>query len=184
MDVKMPNRRKFQVVHIWSCTAPPGPERYYTPALHAPNDRNSPPLKGPAPLELTPAHGRDSSRDYLEVGLVYGDDPKKYFGSNPVQKRQRAQRGVNAGEWNVLSVFTPMADELPVQVKYWVGIAAKNGRLEIRTIPARTVFLSGVPSRCDSRIDQEGSLHSIGGCMPGCSSTQPSRGSRGRGHAT
>ncbi|KJR88112.1 uncharacterized protein SPSK_07455 [Sporothrix schenckii 1099-18] len=86
----------------------------------------------------------DTTRKYLEVGLVFGKSPNLYLATgNPRDKKREAemeQRGVLPRDDFALRVFTPATDVVKKQVKYYVAAKSTNGNFQPRVVRAEMVF--------------------------------------------
>lgn len=82
--------------------------------------------------------------EYLEVGIIIGDDLKKWLPVGDSRDKQRETlrkaRGVMLWDLNAMRVSTPTTEHLATQTKYHVDARPTRGRCFLRTI-AQNVIL-------------------------------------------
>lgn len=85
-----------------------------------------------------------NTKPYLEVGIVLGEEPKKYmpFGKarDKARDKARLQRGVLRRDHHALRAFIPISQYIQKQAKFYVGCCLQGGRLFPRVIEAGCIF--------------------------------------------
>jgi hypothetical protein len=83
-------------------------------------------------------------KEYLEVGLIIGDDPEKYrpvgFSSNKRRQDKSKNRGVLPRDQGAMRVFVPTTTYIAEQAKFYVGCRSIGGRLTPRIVEVACVF--------------------------------------------
>lgn len=120
--------------------------RPYRPDIDGPGIAGRPPVL-PSVEELTP--GMDTV-EYLEVGLVIGDNPEIRIASSTDKgkkqdKEAQQLRGIMNRHPSTLRAFIPVTAEVASQAKLYVGVRPVDGVLTPRTISGDCILLSGVP---------------------------------------
>ena len=149
MKVQAPGRRPMQRVYFWQGNREGSKKRDrgsgFTNKAYKPEE-DGPQVASqggrlPTPEELEPG---PNAVQYLEVGLVLGDDPAKYkptaTGTKKDIKADRERRGEMARAESALRAFIPVTENIPTQSKYYVGTKLAAGRLNPRSIDGEVIF--------------------------------------------
>ncbi|KAF5623663.1 hypothetical protein F25303_11767 [Fusarium sp. NRRL 25303] len=134
MRVEVNGRIPFQRVHLWTS----GEERTGSGRMKTSNEPYKPGIHGPAIIrcpkapkgdELIPSPGK--TKEYIEVGLIVGDDPEKHSIKATPTKRKGKQRArvILRHDENAMRVFIPVSEKMNPQAKFFVGCKYSNGRL-------------------------------------------------------
>lgn len=134
MHTQATGRQVFQKVFLWasfgsSQDSGPSPQRKSNMATTIKYDPNvdGPAKAGPCPTlpgstELLP---HMDAKEYLEVGLIIGDDPEKYkpvgLSGNKRRQDERKNRGVLPRDQSAMRVFVPTTTYIAEQAKFYVG---------------------------------------------------------------
>ncbi|KAI7196825.1 hypothetical protein KC363_g720 [Hortaea werneckii] len=146
MMVEADGRKPSQKVWLWtesnkrktgsSLTT----NKSYNPEEDGPPASSVPP-KLPGRLELE-SHQKTS--EYLEVGLIIGDQPDKYrskgVSRDAAREKARKEQGVMRRDQNAMRVFAPVTPVISKAVKYYVGVKETEGRLFPRVIAGDNIF--------------------------------------------
>nr|RBQ85988.1 hypothetical protein FVER53263_06602 [Fusarium verticillioides] len=151
MRVEVNVRIPFQRVHLWSAGEE---EKTGSGRMKTSNEQYKPPTHGPAvtPCPKAPAGAELVSdpkvtKAYVEVGLVPGDDPKKYSNTGTSTKSTSTKRKgkqtdpvILRRDENALRAYIPVSEKLNPQAKFYVGCKFFNGRLSPALIPGEAIF--------------------------------------------
>ncbi|KAF5602338.1 hypothetical protein FPCIR_1956 [Fusarium pseudocircinatum] len=138
MNVEAPGRRRFGNCHLWSTSDGPKNASY--------NIEDDGPQKGLCPRlsiesELMP-HGK--ADQYLEVGLVIGEEPGKYrprgLSRNKERQSEQAARGVLNNSQNVIQAFIRISEYIQLQAKLFVGYRLRDGHLHAVEMAKDSIF--------------------------------------------
>jgi len=159
MKVQAPGRLPMQRVYLWEGNPDPNKKdkgfrftnKPYNPKEDGP-EVSSQGGRLPTPKELQPG---PNAVQYLEVGLVIGDNPAMYKptagNSKKDIKTDRHRRGKMPRAESAIRAFIPITENIPTQSKYYVGIKPTQGRLNPRCIDGEVIFFypefwQGVPT--------------------------------------
>ena len=85
-----------------------------------------------------------NTKEYMEVGIVIGDDPEKYIakgnGNALSHKHKRQKRGDLPRSQNAMRVFIPVTSHIVDQANLYVGCNPIDERLQARIISSHLVF--------------------------------------------
>lgn len=88
--------------------------------------------------------------EYLEVGLVIGDEPNRYKKTGPSRSKEvedeRKKRGELPRDESAMRAFIPITPYVAEQAKFYIGVKLQNGRLRPRVIGC-DVTASSMPAR-------------------------------------
>lgn len=150
MKVQATGRRPMQRVYLWSGNKDATSKKKdkgsgltnkpYKPEEDGPKiATQGGHLPGPEELESNP-----SAVQYLEVGLVIGDEPGIYKPTAHSKKKdiktERQRRGEMPRHESALRAFIPITENIPTQSKYYVGTKLAGGRLNPRGIDGEFIF--------------------------------------------
>lgn len=153
MMVEAPGRQRFQKVHLWTTFNGGITTDTYNPDKHGPDKAGKCPIL-PTELELIPA--TQSTREFLEVGLVFGDDPQKNMpkgaAGNKARAAEKKGKEIQRRPDVMMRAFTPVTDYIQEQNKVYIGCQPKGGRLNHFLGKADCVFFysefhEGIPDR-------------------------------------
>ncbi|KAF2172027.1 hypothetical protein M409DRAFT_18256 [Zasmidium cellare ATCC 36951] len=137
MKISAAGRRRFQKVHLWSDNGKTTNVQFQ-PA-HEKDTRES---AVPLPQEL---FGNEHTKEYLEVGIIIGDNPKQHLQTGTSRSSEndaaRVQRGPLERAVTAMRVFTPVTDYIQTGIKYYVGCLRSQGRLTPRVVSFDCVFV-------------------------------------------
>lgn len=145
MKVDRVGRHILRKAWLWTATKGKGSESRsskYDPNLDFPQGLEDP-SELPESLELVQ---HDAAKQYLEVGLVFGENPEKWLseeggGRNVEFKKSQKERGLNGRGAKMLRVFVPTTLYIKDQAKFWVGCKPIiDGRFTARSVAVPTVF--------------------------------------------
>jgi hypothetical protein len=151
MRVEVDGRVPFQHVYLWSSGEE---DKTGTGRMKASTDRYIAEAHGPrvipcpkAPEGLELIHDPKTTKEYVEVGLIVGDEPERYSTqgtptkSTPTKgKAKQKDPVVLRRDENAMRVYIPVSEKLNMQAKLFVGCRFYNGRLFPMTIPGDNVF--------------------------------------------
>nr|POE65121.1 hypothetical protein CFP56_34789 [Quercus suber] len=163
MTVAAVGRMHMQKVYLWTGSNE-GQSRKtsnvaYDKSADAPGD--NPPSRLPTVEELTPS---PAAVQYLEVGIVIGDDPKRYLPTGESRDKARVKarqdRGVLARDPSAMRVFLSLTEYISSQAKYYVGTHPTNGRCFPRTIDQGFIFFYaefwyGLPDHANKKAKRD-----------------------------
>lgn len=144
MSVDAPGRVPFQKVWLWTTSKGGdggGANTQYKPETDGPTQGM--PYELPTAEEKKP---HPMATEYLEVGLVIGEEPEKYTpkgsAKDKARKSERKQRGVLPRERGAMRAFIPATLSLSenAQAKFVVGCKPVDGRLFPRKIKMTSIF--------------------------------------------
>jgi hypothetical protein len=150
MKVQAPGRRPMQKVYLWGGNRD-GASKKKDKGSGLTNKTYKPEEDGPG---VAPRGGRLptgeelepglSAVQYLEVGLVIGDNPAMYKPTAHDKKKdikaERQLRGEMPRADSALRAFIPITENIPTQSKYYVGTKLAAGRLNPRAIDGEVIF--------------------------------------------
>lgn len=153
MRVEAPGRKPLQYVYLWTTSEGDDDGEnsskkkkgratnvQYDPQQHGPNATGRYPRLPGGPELFEAPH----TMEYLEVGLVIGDEPDRYKpkgqSRDKARTTEREKRGVMPREPSAMRVFTPVFNTIQPQSKFYVGCGLNGGRLSPRVIEAALVF--------------------------------------------
>ncbi|KAG4259209.1 hypothetical protein FPRO03_13143 [Fusarium proliferatum] len=134
MRVEVNGRIPFQRVHLWTS----GEERTGSGRMKTSNEPYKPGIHGPAIIRCPKAPEGDElisspgkTKEYIEVGLIVGDDPEKHSIKATPTKRKGKQRApvILRRDENAMRVFIAVSEKMNPQAKFFVGCKYSNGRL-------------------------------------------------------
>lgn len=132
-------RQRFQRVWLWGST---NTGRSSTVPYDPTTDVSEGAQVLPGALEQVSA---DNAKEYLEVGIIFGKEPRLHLtsksGKNKQRDAEREARGILRRDDSAMRVFTPITEYIPVQTKLYVGCLPVMGRLDPRTIQIDSVFI-------------------------------------------
>ncbi|KAH6679913.1 hypothetical protein F5X68DRAFT_192991 [Plectosphaerella plurivora] len=138
MKVEADGRRPFQKVQMWC-----GPKRTTTVEKYEPT-KDGPAVHNPGtilpgPMELVAS---DATIEFLEVGIVIGEEPLRYAATLPGRPRRKKNEDIEtmARDPTALRAFIPIRQYIPDQAKYYVGCRLTGGRLHPRMIVTSAIF--------------------------------------------
>jgi len=148
MKVQAPGRLPMQRVYLWQGNLDPKEKdkgfRFTNKPYNPKEDGPKVVSQGgrlPTPEELQPG---PNAVQYLEVGLVIGDNPAMYKptarGSKKDIKTDRQRRGKMPRAESAIRAFIPITEKVPTQSKYYVGVRLTGGRLNPRCIDGEVIF--------------------------------------------
>jgi hypothetical protein len=150
MKVQAPGRRPMQKVYLWEGNKDGASKKkdrgsgYSNKAYKPEEDGPSKAAAGgrlPTDEELQPGQ---SAVQYLEVGLVIGDNPGLYKAKASDKKKdikaERQRRGEMQRAPSAIRAFIPVTENIPTQSKYYVGTKFTAGRLNPRSIDGEFIF--------------------------------------------
>lgn len=148
MKVQAPGRLPMQRVYLWEGNPDPKKKdkgfRFTNKPYNSKEDGPKVASQGgrlPTPKELQPG---PNAVQYLEVGLVIGDNPAMYKptagNSKKDTKTDRQRRGKMPRAESAIRAFIPITENIPTQSKYYVGIKLTQGRLNPRCIDGEVIF--------------------------------------------
>ncbi|KAI7494969.1 hypothetical protein KC367_g7736 [Hortaea werneckii] len=146
MMVEADGRKPLQKVWLWTESnkrktgSSSTTNKSYNPEEDGPPASSVPP-KLPGRLELE-SHQKTS--EYLEVGLIIGDQPDKFrsegVSRDAAREKARKEQGVMRRDQNAMRVFAPVTPVISKAVKYYVGVKETEGRLFPRVIAGDNIF--------------------------------------------
>ncbi len=140
MMTEADGRQPLQRVYLWA-SANKTTNQQYRPLTDGPDVAGACPVL-PAPTELFPVE--EDTKQYLEVGLIFGNEPDKYIAKGKSRDKQRdlerQQRGILRRDTSAMRVFIPATEHCATQAKFYVGCRPTNGRLYPRVIPVDQIF--------------------------------------------
>ncbi|KAI6824688.1 hypothetical protein KC340_g11217 [Hortaea werneckii] len=146
MMVEADGRKPLQKVWLWTESnkrktgSSSTTNKSYNPEEDGPPASSVPP-KLPGRLELE-SHQKTS--EYLEVGLIIGDQPDKFrskgVSRDAAREKARKEQGVMRRNQNAMRVFAPVTPVISKAVKYYVGVKETEGRLFPRVIAGDNIF--------------------------------------------
>lgn len=138
--VEAPGRVRFQKVWLWTASNGNLSTMNYDPAEHGP-DKGTPLLLLPDNDEKVPA---PDTREFLEVGLVYADDPKKALpkgaSGNKARNAKKKDKEPVRRQNEFIRVFTPVTEYIQESNKVYIGCQPIAGRLNHYLGSAECVF--------------------------------------------
>lgn len=150
MKVQAPGRRPMQRVYLWGGNKDTASKKkdkgsgFTNKAYKPEEDGPKVATQGgrlPTPEELQPGQ---SAVQYLEVGLVIGDNPGMYKPTANDKKKdikaERQRRGEMPRAESAIRAFIPVTENIPTQSKYYVGTKLAAGRLNPRSIDGEVIF--------------------------------------------
>lgn len=126
MKTQANGRRPLQHVYLWKKAGC----RKYSVQEDGPHHGICPVL--PSQTELLE---EDNTREYLEVGLVFGDEPSKLMPNSPKPLEDCLSRTAE-----VLRVFIPIWEDKPRNAQLYIGCRPKGGHLHARRGQLPDVF--------------------------------------------
>lgn len=148
MKVQAPGRLPMQRVYLWEGNPDPKKKdkgfRFTNKPYNSKEDGPKVASQGgrlPTPKELQPG---PNAVQYLEVGLVIGNNPAMYKptagNSKKDTKTDRQRRGKMPRAESAIRAFIPITENIPTQSKYYVGTKLTQGRLNPRCIDGEVIF--------------------------------------------
>lgn len=148
MKVQAPGRLPMQRIYLWEGNPDPMKKdrgfRFTTKPYNPKEDGPKVTSQGgrlPTSEELQPG---PNAVQYLEVGLVIGDNPAMYKptarSSKKGIKTDRQRRGQMPRAESAIRAFIPVTENIPTQSKYYVGTRLTGGRLNPRCIDGEVIF--------------------------------------------
>ena len=141
-------RRLFQLTHLWSSSKADDMRKNATTVKYDVQKHGAEHGMPPKLPTAEEAAGNNSTKEYLEVGLVIGGEPSRWTsrgqgGQASAKKRATEQkaRGVLTREETAMRVFIRVEDRVAPKVKFYVGCLPQNGRLHPRVIKFADVFI-------------------------------------------
>lgn len=141
MTVDATGRIKFQKVWLWASHDMKAQETKYNPEVDGPPDHSAMGDKLPQSTELS---GVDETREYLEIGLVYSDDPEKHLkigtGKGNWREDEKNKKPLLRRE-NMLRAYVPITPFIEQKARCYVGCHLENGRFHPRVIKPECIFI-------------------------------------------
>lgn len=139
MRTNATGRQRFQKVYLLASTASKATAS--ATKFDPKSDCMTGSPKIPNGQELVPT---DGTREYLEVGLVIGEEPDRYMATGKARDKEREKarerRGVLDRHPSAMRVFTPTTEFVQKASKFYVGCNPIDGRLSTRLVHAETIF--------------------------------------------
>jgi hypothetical protein len=147
MMVQAPGRRHFQRTFLWNGSRENGKTNDRSSGLtnlsYKP-DEHSPKLHPVGRLPTrTELESGEEAIEYIEVGIVCGENPAQYKQtgpSGPAKVKARLARGDMQRDPYALRAFTPITEKVKNSNKYYVGVMPTTGRLIPRTTTDEVIF--------------------------------------------
>ncbi len=140
MMTEATGRQPLQRVYLWAASNKTTTQQYQPPI-------DGPDVAGACPVlpdneELVPVE--INTKQYLEVGIIFGNEPDKYVAKGQSRDKQREQekkqRGTLRRDTSAMRVFIPVTEHCVTQAKFYVGCRPREGRLFPRIIPISQIF--------------------------------------------
>lgn len=132
-------RVPLQTHHLWASSKGKATAKPYNPMADGPTVAKCPIL--PNKLELIP--DGDRTKEYIEVGLVFGEDPRRGMSSTAGRVKASASKQeikpLERGE-HMMRVFLARTEFIERNIKYYVGCRPEGGRLWPRIVSLDTIF--------------------------------------------
>ena len=146
MKVELEGRQPMQKIFLWMGSNEGEGKQKKTSSSRTTNKQYQPEMDGPAEVgqpELLPTNEEqiphETAVEYLEVGLVIGDDPQMMRRTRKSHKKKETIATL-ARDPTALRVFIPITPLVAEQAKYYVGCRPTAGRCFPRVIDSELVF--------------------------------------------